>query len=261
MLDDVIDRVFDGQERQPFVVPGQNVTPFIEEMALITPRQRSDSQALKIKLGPGLVQADSQAITPVRVGRLGSFRGRKFWLRSRVNYYHPVLNDFVLGTVTHRTAEYYRVDIGWHLPATLNVLAFEGATRKNRPSLHVGSIVYARVSLADPNIEPEVSCTTLEGKTDEGFGEIKMDTLEAGIIYITPSYAQQLQLVSHPLLSLLGRQFAFESVVGANGVVCIRSGDPSLTAGLLSCIAKCEICDLEGIKMHVDELTRKQANK
>ena len=260
-MTDAIDRVFDGEEGYPFVIPGQNITPLIEEAALITPRHRSDLGAFKIKLGPGLVQADSQVITPVRAGRLGSFRGRKFWLQSRVNYYYPVLNDFVLGTVTHKTTEYYRVDIGWHLPATLSVLAFEGATRKNRPSLQVGSVVYARVSLADPNIEPEVSCTTLEGKADEGFGEIKVDTLEAGTVHITPSYAQQLQLVSHPLLPMLGKHFAFESVVGANGIIYISSNNPELTTGLLACVARCETCDLEGIRMHVDEVIRKQSSK
>ena len=191
VMTDAIDRVFDGEDKHLVVYPGQNITPFIEELALMTPRHRSDSEAFKIKLGPGLVQAGSQIITPVRVGKLNGLRGRRFWLQSRFNYYYPVLNDFVLGTVTHRTTEYYRVDIGWHLPATLNALAFEGATRKNRPALQVGSIVYARVSLADPNIEPEVSCTTLEGRADEGFGEIKTSTSESGIIRIPPSYAQQ----------------------------------------------------------------------
>lgn len=258
IMTDAIDRVFDVEGRHSVVYPGQNITPVIEEMALITPRHRSDSETLKIKLGPGLVQASSQIITPVRVGRLNSLRGRRFWLQSRFNYYYPVLNDFVLGTITHRTAEYYRVDIGWHLPATLNVLAFEGATRKNRPALQVGSIVYARVSLADPNIEPEVSCTTLEGKADEGFGEIKTNTLESGILRIPPSYAQQLQLVSHPLLPLLGKHFAFESVVGANGVVCIRSNSPDLTAELTGCISKCETRDLDGIKTCVNELIQRQ---
>lgn len=34
--------------------------------------------------------------------------------------------------------EYYRVDIGSAHPAILPYLAFEGATRRNRPNLEVG---------------------------------------------------------------------------------------------------------------------------
>ena len=107
-----------------------------------------------------------------------------------------MLNDLVIGTITNKSAEVYRVDIGWHIPAALNTLAFEGATRKNRPYLEIGSLVYARVSLADPFVEPELSCTkaiyenTADQSDNEALGEIKPGSA-CGIIRVTPSYAQQ----------------------------------------------------------------------
>lgn len=35
----------------------------------------------------------------------------------------------------------YRVDIGSAHPATLDALAFEGATKRNKPNLKVGGVV------------------------------------------------------------------------------------------------------------------------
>ena len=39
-----------------------------------------------------------------------------------------------------------RVDIGTAEPASLSYLAFEGATKRNRPNVTVGDLVYAKVS-------------------------------------------------------------------------------------------------------------------
>lgn len=39
--------------------------------------------------------------------------------------------------VSARTAEFYRVDIGGPHPATLGSLAFDGATKRNKPNLEV----------------------------------------------------------------------------------------------------------------------------
>lgn len=39
----------------------------------------------------------------------------------------------------------FRVDIGASQPASLSYLAFEGATKRNRPNINVGDIVYAKV--------------------------------------------------------------------------------------------------------------------
>lgn len=49
----------------------------------------------------------------------------------------PALEDLVIGLVQERLKDCYRVDIGSSQPAMLSLLAFEGATRKNRPNLQV----------------------------------------------------------------------------------------------------------------------------
>ena len=45
--------------------------------------------------------------------------------------------ESVLGVVTQRAGDVYRVDIGASVLASLSYLAFEGATKKNRPNINV----------------------------------------------------------------------------------------------------------------------------
>ncbi len=44
------------------------------------------------------------------------------------------------------------------MPAVLPVLAFDGATKRNKPTLAVGALVFARVVAADRDLEPELTC-------------------------------------------------------------------------------------------------------
>ena len=46
-------------------------------------------------------------------------------------------NEKVLGIITNKGGESYKVDIGSSMPASLPFLAFEGATKKNKPLLKV----------------------------------------------------------------------------------------------------------------------------
>lgn len=84
------------------------------------------------------------------------------------------------------------MDIGSAHPASLDGLAFEGATKRNRPNLkvrvidflvadvanaenmvQVGSLLYARVSLAHKDMEPELECFDAQTRKAGGFGELK----------------------------------------------------------------------------------------
>ena len=44
-----------------------------------------------------------------------------------------------------KAGDVFRVDIGTSQPATLSYMAFEGATKRSRPNVNVGDIVYAKV--------------------------------------------------------------------------------------------------------------------
>jgi exosome complex component RRP40 len=51
----------------------------------------------------------------------------------------PSVDDLVLGVVTAKLAESWKIDIGCHEHATLSMYSFEGATKKNRADLPVQS--------------------------------------------------------------------------------------------------------------------------
>lgn len=64
----------------------------------------------------------------------------------------------MLGIVTARPGEYFRVDIGGPDLAQLSFLSFEGATKRNRPAVKIGDLIYCQVTLCAKNLEPEVGC-------------------------------------------------------------------------------------------------------
>ncbi len=110
---------------------------------------------------------------------------------SKTRQYAPAPQESVVGVVVSRSGENWRVDIGSAHMATLDGLAFEGATKRNRPNLkvrlhsshkpsypvydsaQVGSLLYARVSLAHKDMEPELECFDAQTRKAEGFGELK----------------------------------------------------------------------------------------
>ena len=49
----------------------------------------------------------------------------------------PATGELVVGVIIARHAEGYRVDIGAAQMATLDALAFEGATKRSKPNLKV----------------------------------------------------------------------------------------------------------------------------
>lgn len=56
-------------------------------------------------------------------------------MRCKKNRYIPKKGNFVVGVVI------LRVDVGGTLLANLSMLAFEGATKKMKPDVNVGTVV------------------------------------------------------------------------------------------------------------------------
>lgn len=67
---------------------------------------------------------------------------RLIWLTTDVLKYVPAPQESVVGVVIGRSGENWRVDIGAAHAATLDGLAFEGATKRNKPNLKVISFVF-----------------------------------------------------------------------------------------------------------------------
>ncbi|WFD00891.1 exosome non-catalytic core subunit rrp40 [Malassezia yamatoensis] len=186
--------------------------------------------------------------------RLSTTHG--WWVDTNTRRYIPTIDDLVIGQVTNRGVESYTVTLFSAHSASLPVLAFEGATRRNRPNLEVGALVYARVISADTWAEPEISCVDpITGKS-EGMGELKRDPLrEVSMVWpIRLGLARALYNPKHTLLSRIASHFPFEAAIGLNGLVWVRTStaEQAVALGQILQAAEGMKCDPDTMEQDVD---------
>ncbi|KAI0076300.1 exosome complex exonuclease RRP40 [Panus rudis PR-1116 ss-1] len=202
----------------------------------ILPGEQVHAQHVNLKLGPGLLQLSNNKeseIISTRAGELKhSANNSKWWIESNARRYVPAAQESVVGIVIARAGEGWRVDIGSAHMANLDGLAFEGATKRNKPNLKVGSIVYARVSLAHKDMEPELECFDAQTRKAEGFGELKGGFL----VRCSLKMCRMLLDPNHFLLPLLGSRFPLEAATGMNGRIWVNAKDPRHIIAISRCI-------------------------
>lgn len=148
----------------------------------------------------------------------------------------PAPGDPVIAQITNRGSESYTCTLFSSHSATLPALSFEGATKRHKPNLRIGSLVYARILTADRFTEPELTCVNpVTGKSD-GFGDLKT-TDERGekngtamMFKISLGLAKTLLAGKggsggEGLFKLVAGMFPFEAAVGSNGVVWVRGSE------------------------------------
>ena len=196
--------------------------------------------------------------------------------------YVPALGDHVIGIVDAKHVDDYRLNIGAASGATLPVLAFDGATKRNRPHLEVGALVYARVSLAHKDMEPECTCAAPAGigakdwvTRESVFGE-----LHGGHVFTCPMpLCRRLMGLGSgggggegeggeggggnpaddevpPVLEALGALAPFELAVGANGRVWLSSNVAALIVLAQASILKSQGVDDAQHEELVEEISR-----
>lgn len=128
------------------------------------------------------------------------------------------------------------MDINGPFNADLPVVGFENVTRRNIPQLKHGHLVYARVTSADRDLSPTLSCTNSLGKS-AGMGPLK-----GGLTFSVSSntVAELLTVPPAPALSVLGENFKFEIVVGANGWCWVDADAAATTVLVANTIRNCE---------------------
>ncbi|GAA55786.1 exosome complex component RRP40 [Clonorchis sinensis] len=157
------------------------------------------------------------------------------------------VGDRVVGLVTRRVGDNYMVDIGCGSPATLNYLAFEGASKKNRPDLGPGDVLYAMVTQADRDLDIELSCVDEAGRAS-GMGILGRQEpgtvgnaggMKGGVmLHCSPGLVRQLaDQDNFPFLTLLSKVFPFEVCLGANGRIWLTARSSRETTLLANAIA------------------------
>ncbi|KAM7093146.1 exosome complex component RRP40 isoform 2-T2 [Molossus nigricans] len=113
-----------------------------ERPLLLNPGARS---RVRVVCGPGLRRCGDRLLV-TKCGRLrhkepggGGGGGGVYWVDSQQKRYVPVKGDHVIGIVTAKSGDIFKVDVGGSEPASLSYLAFEGATKRNRPNVQAAS--------------------------------------------------------------------------------------------------------------------------
>lgn len=192
------------------VMPGDNITDDI----------KLPTKTSKIILGPGLRRIGDH-VTVCKAGILKqSTNLTTFWVDSYQTRYIASKGDTIIGVVIQKAGDIFRVDIGASEPAAISYLAFESATKKNRPDVNVGDLLFAKLLVAHKDFESELVCVDSLGK------KMKLGQLNGGFVFnCSITLARKLRSPTCPLLEAIKKhiQVPVEIVVGMNGRVWIHA--------------------------------------
>ncbi|KAK8239585.1 hypothetical protein IWZ00DRAFT_78092 [Phyllosticta capitalensis] len=209
------------------VLPGEE----IPESLLPT----SKNPEKPLRLGPGLRHTPPSTITSTVAGTLNvDNRKNGIWVEYNSGRYIPHTNDLVIAQVHHSSTDSYHCALSPHTPfATLPYLAFENATKKTRPILASGAIVYARVAAASKHMDPELECLSATTGKADGLGPLK-----GGMVFdVSAGMARRLLMPAGKkdgeeggpgrvvVLEALAERVRFEVAVGRNGRVWVDSDE------------------------------------
>ncbi|KAJ4416310.1 exosome non-catalytic core subunit rrp40 [Gnomoniopsis sp. IMI 355080] len=202
----------------PLVLPGD----------VIDPSNIPSHPKKALNLGPGLRHILPSTILPTIAGQLVTdHKKNTIWIEYNGGHYVPAQGDLVIGQVHHGAADFYYVQLSPYTSnALLPVLAFEMATKKTRPQLAAGQLVYARVSLANKHMDAELECVNPATGKAEGMGPLTggmLFTVSLGFArrLLMPKSTTEGRVVVLEELGKLG--LGFEIATGRNGKVWVKS--------------------------------------
>lgn len=173
------------------------------------------------------------------------------FVESSKRRYTPSIHDCVIGIVSARFSEGYRLDLGASVPGTLDALAFPHVNRKSKPNIPLRGLVYARVqSVVVPGTEPELTCIppsnhsqSVGGGTAGAGGSGGLGVLEGGFM-VTASSGLCRRLLSAQDITLqsIGERVEYEIVVGMNGRIWISAESHETVMHVASIIRDVEFC-------------------
>ncbi|CCH45608.1 exosome complex exonuclease [Wickerhamomyces ciferrii] len=198
----------------------------------------STDQNSQLIIGPGIyVNPINKSIIPINSGLL-NHQANSLYIESNSRRYIPQQNDFVIGKVIGSFGDVFKVSLSnFSNSVSLSSMAFPNATKKNRPNIKNGNLVYARVSNANKEIDTELECIDPTTGKDGGFG-----LLEGGyLLEVSLSFARF--LLFNPqcqILNELVKKCKFEIAIGCNGLIWIKSDELKYTLALSKCLEKAQ---------------------
>ncbi|KAK2587971.1 hypothetical protein KPH14_004052 [Odynerus spinipes] len=195
----------------------------------------SNNKKETIVLGPGL-RREADTVFICKAGVLKKRNPAIYYVDSYQKRYIPTRGENVIGIITQKAGDIFKVDIGAKEQASLSYLAFEGATKKNRPDLQVGDAVFAKLVVAIKDMEPELVCVDSQGK------EKKLGVLSSDGMLFTCSLSLVRKLLNPdcPLFNMLAKNQAYEIAIGMNGRIWIKTKSVQQTIAIVNAILAAE---------------------
>mmetsp|Transcript_12360 Transcript_12360/g.15256 ORF Transcript_12360/g.15256 Transcript_12360/m.15256 type:complete len:327 (+) Transcript_12360:229-1209(+) len=302
-----------SESQLKIVLPGDDVTSLIQNIVSSSTSSNTATattttkKSKTVKLGMGLSYRltqtgtdtnDNQHIYATIAGRLQHFHHIKsstltFYVLHNHKRYKPLKNDFVIAIVEERMGMYYRMTIPNSIynsnQTLLHITSFDGATKKNRPVLNKGDLVYGRIVVCNDYMsEIEISCmvtntndssntrssgsggvdvmggaSTKDWMTNENtFGQLKNGTC----ISISIGLAQELLHPNNVVLDELasssssGSNIPFEVCIGMNGYLYVHSSRPEYTIMICNAILNSQVMTEGQVRSMVQSLIQTVQN-
>ncbi|KAG8004361.1 Exosome complex component RRP40 [Nibea albiflora] len=189
----------------------------------------------KVVCGPGLRRSGDRLVV-CKSGVLRHKQPNMFWMESQQRRYVPAKGETIIGIVTVKSGDIFKVDCGGSEQASLSYLAFEGATKRNRPNVQVGDLVFAQFIIANKDMEPELVCMDSSGRANG------MGVFGGGGLLFSVSLGLVRRLLSphSEVLSDLQQLFPCELVVGMNGRLWVKSSRVQQTLVIANLLQSCD---------------------
>ncbi|KAE8286385.1 Exosome complex component RRP40 Exosome component 3 Ribosomal RNA-processing protein 40 p10 [Larimichthys crocea] len=189
------------------LLPGDEFSPEADDSISLTEHVKPE----KVVCGPGLRRSGARLL------------------------YVPAKGETVIGIVTVKSGDVFKVDCGEE-QASLSYLAFEGATKRNRPNVQVGDLVFAQFIIANKDMEPELVCMDSSGRANG------MGVFGGGGLLFSVSLGLVRRLLSphSKVLSDLQQLFPCELVVGMNGRLWVKSSRVQQTLVIANLLQSCD---------------------
>ncbi|NXY91078.1 EXOS3 protein, partial [Alcedo cyanopectus] len=191
----------------------------------------------RLLCGPGLRRCEAGLL----VTKCGLLRHRQaggvaYWVDSQQKRYVPVKGDHVIGIVTAKAGDVFKLDVGGSEQASLSYLAFEGATKRNRPNVQVGDLIYGQFLVANKDMEPEMVCIDGSGRSS-GMGLIGQDGF---LIKVSLGLIRKLLAPKSEIIQELSQLYPFELVLGMNGRIWVKAKTVQQTLIIVNILEACE---------------------
>ncbi|XP_055335824.1 exosome complex component RRP40-like [Paramacrobiotus metropolitanus] len=189
-----------------------------------------ESSSIKtLTLGPG-IRKSGDNLFATRVGIVHYKLPSTFFLETQSESYSPAAGDDVVGVVIKRkghelSEQYFVVDLGRNVERQngfLPVLAFRGATKRYRPNLKKGDLVYCRIRRVTPNGPVRLTCTNSAGTGCWGPLRRTGGVYRAGLAFVRRCLTDG--SAEHTMITDIGTKVQVEWAVGINGRIWYYSG-------------------------------------